>query len=149
MQLYLVKSYWHTIASALFWYYRGAKVLWPNIIAISGTVKPWANQEALLRENFSSCQCFPVCPPLGYIVAETKFASAEEKCFPINSETFLSRKNVFQFTHMFPAKQACGTTWRKQIRRKNDDTSCPKCFHMQQCFLVCPGLNSNKWHLVQ
>ena len=46
-----------------------------------------------------ACQCFPVCPPRETLLWKQKFLPGKQKCFPINSETFLLR---IQCISVFP-----------------------------------------------
>ena len=71
------------------------------ICKLSRNIPNFGNEKSLgklLRKHFASCQCFPICPPRENIVAcqwKQNLLPGKQKCFPINSETFLLQKEYF------------------------------------------------------
>ena len=82
-----------------------------QIVLPKGPVKPWANQETLLRKHCDSpcfLKCFCVCPPVETSLQKHNLLPEKQKCFLSNSETFhvsqvrfLLRKHCFVvFAHL-------------------------------------------------
>ena len=70
-------------------------------------------------------QMFPCLPTRGNIVAETKFASREAKCFLANSETFDVSLCFLVFAHSWKHGETL-------VGNNVSATMCPT--------VVCPGL---------
>ena len=101
--------------------------------------------ETLLRKHVWLAmfpQSFPVCPPAETLLRKQNLLPGKQKCFLWNSETFhVSQAWFLLWKHCFLVFSHLGKHGETLAGNNFSATMFP-----QQCFLVCPRLNTLVWY---